>query len=199
MIVYRVLATNNNNDCILPDIDKMPDGLRDPRLNVGPAIMDDWTPPPLFLMRGRKKIDADFLAYDHDKTFVVNDEVAKSLEGQDWCRMIPFTVEVMDRNRKPAGELSKVLLAITKLVDAVDRSRTRFKPYGDEIINYDEPDTTFFHHEKLSPSGLFHHKSGASTRILCAEDPARQEQSFKTLFDQTGWTGLEFIPLYRGE
>lgn len=198
MVVYRVLATNNDNDHLLPDIDKMPDGLRDRRLKVGPEIMDDWTPPPLFLMRGRKKIDADFWAYDHDLTFVVNEKVAAVLEGELWCRMIPFTTEVMDRKRKPAGELSKHLLVITGMVDAVDRTRTRFNPYGDEIIDYDQPDSTFFHHDKLPVAGLFLHKSGAATIILCAEDPARPEESFKALFNQMGWTGLEFIPLYQG-
>lgn len=188
MTVYRVTGVSNDNQHLVPTIDKLPLGMKDPRLQVGPDIAGDWSPPPLIHMLGKKKIDADFWDYDQGLAFAVSAPVADALAGEDWCRLIPFTAEAYDAKLKPSGDISGILLAVTRLVDAVDRERTRFKPYGNEILDFDTPGATVFLANRLPQDGLFHHRSGAST-VIFATAP------FRDLVERESWSGLQFRPV----
>ncbi|MBV6459577.1 MAG: hypothetical protein HONBIEJF_02726 [Fimbriimonadaceae bacterium] len=195
MTVYRITATNSDNQHLMPAIDKMPLGLKDPRLVVGPNMPEDWTPPPLVHMLGKKKIDADFWDYDQGVAFTVSRRVAEALAGEEWCRLVPFVAEAYDAKLKPSGEISGLLLAVTRLVDAVDRDRTRFKPYGNEVLDFDTPGATAFLPERLPHEGMFLHRSGASTVVLAAEAPGDGSGSFRAFAERASWSGLRFLPV----
>lgn len=196
-MVYLVEASQNQYDSILADYRDAKDLDHRSRFIVGPLMDNDWTPPTLIYCKGSKNIRPNLMNYDQGMAFAIDNEaiVRLALRGADWCRLIPVKAEALDRRLKPLGSIEFTLLAITRMVDAVDRSRTTFKPYGDEIFAEGEPDQTFFHREKLPIDGLFHHKCGASSLILTYDDETRRELSFRRTFEASGLSGLRFIPL----
>jgi hypothetical protein len=192
MKVYRVEAACNDSQSLVPALDLKQLDRNDPRLTTCPAVADDWTPPPLVHYAGKRKLDPDFWDYDQGQAFAVSDRVAQSLAGEAWCKLIPFTAETFDPKLRPVGMLSRVLLATTLLVDAIDRAQTRFKPYGDEVLDFDQPGAIVFRKEALPASGLFLQRSGASFGIFCAEHEECSEGSFVAVCAREGWTGLRF-------
>jgi hypothetical protein len=196
-MVYRVEATHNEYDHILADHRETKDARGDIRFIVGPHIAEDWTAPHLIYAKGTKKIRPNLMAYDQGAAFAADDEAIEklALRDADWCRLVSVRADALDHRYKPLGIIEFTLLAVIRLVDAVDRSRTTFKPYGDEILKDHAPDETFFHREKLPTAGMVHHKSGASTSILTYDDDAHPDESFKRLFEASGLTGVKFIPV----
>ena len=192
MNVYRVDAVGSDNQSLTPALDLIPLSRNDPRLTICPDVEEDWGPPPLVHYAGKRKQDSDFWDYDQGMAFAVSDRVAQSLVGEQWCKLIPFTAETYDHKLRPVGTLSRVLLATTLVLDAIDRAQTRFKPYGDEVLDFDQPGAIVFRAEALPPSGLFLQKSGASFGIFCAEHPERSEESFAAVCGREGWSGLRF-------
>lgn len=196
-MVYEVRATHNDFDGILPDHRESRRAGLSTRFCVGPEIDLDWAPPTLIYSKGKKKIRPNIMSYDQDSAFTADSEAIErlALHEADWCRLVHVTAEALDLRLKPFGTIEFTLWAITRLVDAVDRSRTTFKPYGDEVFVTGSPNETVFHREKLPIEGLFHHKTGASSKILTYFDEANSELSFKQLYEASGLSGLTFIPL----
>jgi hypothetical protein len=196
-MVYQVEAAQNHHDSILADHREAKDPDRISRFNVGPLIAQDWTPPTLIYRKGSKKVRPNFMDYDQGMAYAIDAEAIEKLALQEaeWCRLIPVRAEALDLRFKPLGSVEFTLLAVTRIVDAVDRVRTRFKPYGEEVFAVGDPDLTYFYWDRLPVDGLFHHKDGASTRILTYDDETRNEASFKRIFEASGLTGLRFIPL----
>lgn len=192
MNVYRVDAVSSDNQSLIPALDLMPLGLNDQRLSICPEVGDGWTPPPLVHIAGKRRLDSDFWDYDQGMAFAVSNRVAQSLAGETWCKLVPFTAEIVDDRLRPAGTLSRVLLATTLLLDAIDRGQTRFKPYGDEVLDFDRPGAIVFRTEALPVSGLFLQESGASFNVFCAEHAEHSEASFVNVCAREGWTGLRF-------
>ncbi len=196
-MVYRVQAAHSDFDSILANHQKtdIPGG--DGQFLVGPRILDDWTPPTLIYCRGKRRIRPNLMDYDQGRAFAIDDETIDklALREADWCRLVHVEVDALDLRFNPFGPIQFTLLAITRLVDAVDRSRTTFKPFGDELLQDNLPDETFFQKESLPTTGLFHHKSGASTWLLTYDDESLPEQSFKRAFESAQLTGLKFIPI----
>lgn len=192
-MVYSISATHNEYDHIIAD-HREDDS--DGRFNVGPDMAKDWAPPTLIYCRGTKKIRPNIMQYDQIYAFTADIEAIEklSLNEADWCRLVPIRAEMLNLRLKPFGLVEFTLFAVTRIVDAVDRSRTTFKPYGDEIFDTDMPGVNFFHRDRLPSEGMFHHKCGAGTRILTFDDAECPEQSFKRLYESTGLTGLVFKP-----
>jgi len=151
----------------------------------------------LIYMKGSKKIRPNLMDYDQGAALVSDDLTVHKLAllDADWYRLLRVAAEVLDSRFKPIGQLDITLFAVTRLVDAVDRSRTTFKPYGDEIFLDGSPEMTFFLRDRLPSEGLFHHKCGASTSILTYDDVSTPNTSFKRAFEASGLTGLKFSPL----
>lgn len=194
-MVYRVVATLNEYDHLVPDYRERK--ANDERFIVGPNMPLEWASPTLIYMKGSKKIRPNLMDYDQGAAFVPDDMAVDRLAllNAEWCRLVRVAAEVLDSRFKPIGQMELTLLAVTRLVDAVDRSRTTFKPYGDEIFLDGSPEETFFLRDRLPAEGLFHHKSGASTLILTYDDNSSPEASFRGTFEASGLTGLKFIPL----
>lgn len=134
-MVYRVQAAHNEFDSILADhrATRIPG---DGRYLVGPTINGEWTPPTLIYCKGKKRMRPNLMDYDQGLAFAADDEAVDrlALREADWCRLIRVNVEALNRRYKPTGPIEFTLVAITRIVDAVDRSRTTFKPYGDEVF-----------------------------------------------------------------
>ncbi|MBS1715639.1 MAG: hypothetical protein JST30_15020 [Armatimonadetes bacterium] len=194
-MVYEVRATHNDFDSVLPDHRESKSAGQE-RFCVGPEIDSDWVPPTLIYSKGKKKIRPNIMSYDQDSAFTADSEAIQrlALDEADWCRLIRVTADALDLRLKPFGPIEFTLWAVTRLVDAIDRSRTTFKPYGDEVLS-GSPDETWFHRERLPYEGLFHHKTGASTRILTYDDQANSNLSFKQRYEGSGVSGLTFVPL----
>jgi hypothetical protein len=170
--------------------DKLPEGLRDPRVRVGPEVDEGWTPPPLMLSKVRGNAPSpEIWNYDQGLALAVTGTVAAALEGESWCRLFPFRAEVQVGS-KPGNweEVDRVLVAVTLAVDVMDSERTVFKPYGERVLDFDLTGAIVVDEGRVPSSGLFQQPSGASHHLLATE-------RFRDLVESKGWKGLEFAPI----
>ncbi|HRK20321.1 MAG TPA: hypothetical protein PLX06_00835 [Fimbriimonadaceae bacterium] len=180
MALYRVSAVDGDNHNLQPA--RFDAALR---LKPGENVDADWAPPALILYRGRKGKDADFWDYGQGQGWVVSSRVALELAGEDWCQLIPFACEPTDPKGKPVQRLERTLLHVTNRADVVIPEKSRFKPYGERVLDFDTPESIAYDEARIPPKGVFWQPSGASYELMCGE-------AFRALFGRENWTGLRF-------
>ncbi|HRF60869.1 MAG TPA: hypothetical protein PLH94_13265 [Fimbriimonadaceae bacterium] len=188
-MVYR-FRTSQLTWGLVPLYDQLPEGIRDPRVRVGPDVDEGWTPPPLMLRKAKGKAHPpDIWDYDQGCALAVTGAVAAVLDGASWCRLFPLREEVQVGSNPGVREvIDRVLVVVTSVVDVMDPERTTYKPYGDHVLDFDRPGAIVPDAARVPASGLFHQPTGASTHLFATE-------GFRALVESKGWTGLEFVPL----
>lgn len=150
---------------------------------------DIWEPTNLVFYKGRMLQEVDFMSLDHDELWVVSDRVREALVTAPWCRFVRVRAKAVDSKKKPSAELDAWVMEVVRNTDVVDRSRTRFKPYGEFVLDLDTPGATVLDASQVPDSGIFGQPSGR-TRVLMSTE------AWQDMYMAYEWTGLVFKAIH---